>query len=389
MSSFKIISADEVIEMLKGRHYRYGQVHHTYSPDHADFTGDNHIALQQGMYNYHVHTRGWQDIGQHLTLFPDGMFVTGRDFDTMPAGISGWNTGSFMIEHIGNFDKGHDKLTGEQLKSSLKVYNYLINHCGSKILFHREHAVKSCPGTGLSKPKYVKSVILFDGGETVDIDVETEGGTVSTDHDWVEVTGDWTGQTLGRWDYGEPVRQLQTMLAENDPPFYPNKSAKNNGIDSYYGDNTEDAVTRYQTYYGLDMIDGLAGQEVYGSLTGSNYKHTDKSSGANLVVDGKWGESTNEALQVALNTTKDGVLSGQVHNSVTDALYGGVEYGGGGSLVIEALQRRVGAGVDGLLGPGTVRALQDYLGTPQDGVISRPSSKVVEKMQKRLNAGTF
>lgn len=55
---------------------------------------------------------------------------------------------------------------------------------------------------------------------------------------------------------------------------------------------------------------------------------------------------------------------------------------------VRALQRKVGAKVDGLLGPATVRALQRYLGTVQDGKLSRPSL-VVKELQRRLNAGTF
>lgn len=45
-------------------------------------------------------------------------------------------------------------------------------------------------------------------------------------------------------------------------------------------------------------------------------------------------------------------------------LYGNtVQFGSGGSLVIRALQRKIDATVDGLLGPDTVRRLQIYLGT--------------------------
>lgn len=109
---------------------------------------------------------------------------------------------------------------------------------------------------------------------------------------------------------------------------------------------------------------------------------------ASLKVDGKWGESTNKALQRALGTPVDGVISNQSRNSVTQALYGGVTFGSGGSPMVKALQRKVGAKADGLLGPNTVRSLQRYLGTVQDGVLSRPSL-VVEEMQRRLNAGTF
>ena len=113
------------------------------------------------------------------------------------------------------------------------------------------------------------------------------------------------------------------------------------------------------------------------------------SSKANLTVDGKWGNGTTRALQRALGTPQDGIISGQPKNSVTQSLYGStVSYGRGGSVVIRALQKKVGAKQDGLLGPATVRALQRYLGTVQDGKLSRPSL-VVKELQRRLNAGTF
>src|SRR5699024_8438490 len=95
--------------------------------------------------------------------------------------------------------------------------------------------------------------------------------TPSSDEKWTKVTGDWTGQTLKPGQHGNPVKQLQTMLANNKPPFYPNKGAKNNGIDGFYGGNTANAVRRYQTYYSL-AVDGLAGKEMYNSLKGKKKK---------------------------------------------------------------------------------------------------------------------
>lgn len=166
--SDKIVTVDELIKLLKGRKYKYSQVHHTYQPDHSDFNGKNHLSLQQGMRNYHVNTRGWYDIGQHVTLMPDGLFVTGRDFDDdkidfddTPAGIAGYNTGAFMVEMLGNFDKGHDKLEGKQLDSMVKLQHYLVTECGAKVMFHREHAPKTCPGTGIDKDDFMKLVNEF------------------------------------------------------------------------------------------------------------------------------------------------------------------------------------------------------------------------------------
>lgn len=109
----------------------------------------------------------------------------------------------------------------------------------------------------------------------------------------------------------------------------------------------------------------------------------------NLTVDGKWGNSTSRALQKYLKTTQDGFLSGQLRNDVTNSLYGDtVKYGTGGSMVIKALQKLIGAKIDGLLGPATVKALQKYLITTQDGKLSKPSL-VVKAMQRALNAGVL
>ena len=141
----------------------------------------------------------------------------------------------------------------------------------------------------------------------------------------------------------------------------------------------------------LSMVEGSGKKVASVTVKTSTPKkmHSKTSSNANLSVDGKWGNGTTRALQRALGTPQDGIISGQPKNSVTQSLYGStVSYGRGGSVVIRALQKKVGAKQDGLLGPATVRALQRYLGTVQDGKLSRPSL-VVKELQRRLNAGTF
>lgn len=111
---------------------------------------------------------------------------------------------------------------------------------------------------------------------------------------------------------------------------------------------------------------------------------------AKLKIDGKWGKDTTKALQRALGTTVDGIISRQPRNNVTEAFYGGtISFGSGnGSPMVRAFQRKIGAKADGKLGPATVRALQTYLGTVRDGMLSRPSL-VVKELQRRLNSGKF
>ncbi|SEA54404.1 peptidoglycan L-alanyl-D-glutamate endopeptidase CwlK [Thalassobacillus cyri] len=57
---------------------------------------------------------------------------------------------------------------------------------------------------------------------------------------------------------GNGVRAVQGALAANNPPFYPEKGARNNGIDGYYGPKTADAVERFQSYFNLKE-DGIYG----------------------------------------------------------------------------------------------------------------------------------
>lgn len=154
---FEIITIDELIKRLDKYNHKELHVHHTWRPEKKNYNGKNGIELQQGMRNYHVNNLGWSDIGQHVTLLPDGRFVTGRDFGKTPASIKGYNTGAFAVEMIGNFDKGHDVLEGAQKDSIVKLARY-FDKKGKYIRFHRENSTKTCPGSGIDKNEFIKWV---------------------------------------------------------------------------------------------------------------------------------------------------------------------------------------------------------------------------------------
>ena len=88
-----------------------------------------------------------------------------------------------------------------------------------------------------------------------------------------------------------------------------------------------------------------------------------------LKIDGYLGSNTIKALQGYFGTIQDGVISKP-------------------SNMIKALQRGLGVSQDGYLGSNTIKALQKHLGTYQDGVISEPSN-MVKELQRRLNNGTL
>lgn len=155
--------------------------------------------------------------------------------------------------------------------------------------------------------------------------------------------------------------------------------------------------TNFKDYPHLEMTGGLSLSQLQAGQT-PNIKAKSSSNTAtpvsnkqhDLKVDGIWGVNTTKVLQQVLGTVQDGIISDQVHNQATDAIVSGVEFGNGnkGSLVIKAVQKKVGAKQDGLLGPKTVRKIQGYLLTPVDGVISDPST-MVKAIQRILNEGTF
>lgn len=63
--------------------------------------------------------------------------------------------------------------------------------------------------------------------------------------------------------HGSDVKEVQELLAKHY--FYPEKGAKNNGVDGYYGLKTENAVKRFQIMNGL-KVDGVVGKNTLAKL---------------------------------------------------------------------------------------------------------------------------
>ncbi len=81
-----------------------------------------------------------------------------------------------------------------------------------------------------------------------------------------------------------------------------------------------------------------------------------------MSVDGWAGPCTISEFQTQLGTVVDGVVSGQVYVN-RDYIWAlsSVTWTGEGSMLVRAIQSRVGAEVDGYWGPDTTRHLQQYL----------------------------
>jgi len=145
--------------------------HHTYQPDHETFHALGGLKCVQGMWRYHTGALGWSDIAQHVTIDPDGMIWTGRDWNRTPASSKGFNGnsryGPFMFEWIGDFetveDEEHDTLAGAQLEAGVALCAIVLDHFALQlddIWFHRElhEQWKTCPGNTVDKDWFVDLV---------------------------------------------------------------------------------------------------------------------------------------------------------------------------------------------------------------------------------------
>ena len=99
-----------------------------------------------------------------------------------------------------------------------------------------------------------------------------------------------------------------------------------------------------------------------------------------LVVDGIGGANTVRAMQKYFGTPQDGIISGQskTQNKYYPSLIA-VQYSTGGSPCIKNLQRWLNVTQDGIIGQNTVKAWQRKLGVSVDGIFGPNSMKAWQK----------
>lgn len=156
------------------------QVHHMDLPNYSTWEktdkklfDEPHFGRTQSLNSYGKSTWGsgasdghGHYIAQHFNVFPDGKITTGRNLNSTPIGIRGWNTNAICIEIYGCFDKGKDTMTKEQKKAVVYLYGELCKrfdipvntthirpHCwftaGGTYLgkYNPSRSAKTCPGT--------------------------------------------------------------------------------------------------------------------------------------------------------------------------------------------------------------------------------------------------
>lgn len=151
------------------------QQHHTFIPNYRHFNSSRdsvHFKLLESMERSHKE-RGFAEIGQNFTTFPDGTIGVCRDINIAPAGIKGANQFGICIEHIGNFDTKGDTMTQEQRETIIKMnallcQKFKLTPNSKTIVYHHWYdlnTAKRTNGTGTTKSCPGSN---FFGGNTVE-----------------------------------------------------------------------------------------------------------------------------------------------------------------------------------------------------------------------------
>ena len=116
------------------------QVHHMDLPNYSTWEktdkkvfDEPHFGRTQSLNDYGKRTWNYSDghghyVAQHFNVFPDGKITTGRNLNSTPIGIRGWNTNAICIEIYGDFDKGKDVMTKAQKEAVIALYGELCKH---------------------------------------------------------------------------------------------------------------------------------------------------------------------------------------------------------------------------------------------------------------------
>lgn len=164
--------------------------------------------------------------------------------------------------------------------------------------------------------------------------------------------------------------------------------------DGSWGVNTSKAV---QKMVGT-TVDGAFGDKSVRALqtwinkqVGKTTASTDKTPSAQpqspvavsdkLVVDGAFGKKSIMKAQKYFGTEADGIISGQLKankNKLSGIDYDCITWGGKGSDLVRAMQKKFGLKQDGVLGTDTIKALQQFLVVTVDGSWGAKTSRAFQ-----------
>ncbi|WP_052500352.1 peptidoglycan-binding protein [Priestia megaterium] len=269
--------------------------------------------------DFHVRTNGWPEIAYHLIIDPKHV-VNGKatiyycvDISKKTYHVGNSNTiglgicvigdyrtdqldtptlrsiqelhAALIKDGIGKYDKAHNEMPGYSWKACC-VYDYKKAFKDTAVINLPVKGQEPAPVPGLytiQEGDTFWSIVLKDGKEGITVedliaanpDVKPSelkvGQTIKfgTAKNNYTPTPETSKKPQSAYQYplpsgvlkkgarGDSVSQLQKALAAVN--FYPNKNAKNQGVDGIFGADTENALRRFQMVYVPYQVDGVYG----------------------------------------------------------------------------------------------------------------------------------
>ncbi|WYW22759.1 peptidoglycan-binding protein [Bacillus atrophaeus] len=265
--------------------------------------------------NYHVGDLGWPGVAYHFVILKDGTIEWNHDLGIKSYHVGNSNSFAVGVCLVGDFrseqptkaqeesfralvaalkkdmpnykrTRGHNEFPGYSWKAC-PVFDYKKVLAGKSVSNGKTSAKKNSAGT--------ESTYTVKKGDTLSGIAKAEGVSLANLQSWNNIKNPnkiSIGQVLklkkassssssssskkssitlpsgvfkvtSPLTKGASVTQIQTALAALF--FYPDKSAKNFGIDGYYGAKTANAVKRFQSMHGL-TADGIYGPKTKAKL---------------------------------------------------------------------------------------------------------------------------
>lgn len=175
---------------------RFSVLHHTAGSN--TYTRAQAPGVVRGIYSWHVNGNGWSDIGYNFLVDRYGTVYEGR-FGGMDRGVVGaharnYNSGSFGVAIMGNFEVGTPPQIAVDAASQVIAWKYAVHnidpnpsattvHNGnviSRLVGHRDVGQTACPGREL----YQRMPAMRTSIQSI---------VASYAAGWIPVTGDWSG----------------------------------------------------------------------------------------------------------------------------------------------------------------------------------------------------
>ncbi len=138
-------------------------LHHTQG--HYPRSYGDSVTEMQFIQDYHQHAKGWNDIGYHFLIDPEGRIFEGRPIGVQGAHVLRHNPGNIGISIMGNYHPpANDVFTPETRRSFVTLGSYIRDNYSvgiSSFYAHRDLGDTDCPGDGLYAQKASLAAEIF------------------------------------------------------------------------------------------------------------------------------------------------------------------------------------------------------------------------------------